>query len=134
MVVGPIVSNFFNYQNVCFINNMLKQTNKKLLMIFLQTWFLIYKCRMSLSFIKKGKGEKELNIQDCLFIGIMDKLPPTGRNLGHVLNFRSGHLHSAHLWCYPVKLPSLKLKTWPKQRLGSLPLEIVLPVEVLLLE
>jgi hypothetical protein len=89
---------------------------------------------MSLSITKKGKGEKELNIQDCLFIGIMDKLQPTGRNLGQVFNFRSGHLHSVHLWCYLVKLPNLKLKTRPKQLLGSLSLDIALPVGIILLE
>jgi hypothetical protein len=59
---------------------------------------------------------------------IMDKLQLTGRNLGRVFNFRSGHLHVAHLWCYQVKLPNLKLKTLPKQLLGSLPLVFVLHV------
>ncbi len=29
-----------------------------------------------------------------------DKLQLTGRNLGRVFNFRSGHLHSECLWCY----------------------------------
>ncbi len=59
--------------------------------------------------------------------GAMDKLQLTGQNLGGVFNFRSGHLHSGHLWCYPVKLPNLKLKTRPKQLLGFLPLDIALP-------
>jgi len=54
----------------------------------------------------------------------MDKLQPTGWNLGRVFNFRSGHLNDAGLWCYWVKLPSLKLKTRPIQLQGS----IVLPV------
>jgi hypothetical protein len=57
----------------------------------------------------------------------MDKLQLTGRNLGRVFNFRSGHLHSAHLWCYQLKLPNLKLKIQPKQLLGSLLLSITLP-------
>jgi hypothetical protein len=58
----------------------------------------------------------------------MDKLQLTGQNLvGRVFNFSSGHLHAADLWCYRVKLPNLNLKTWPKQRLGSLPLDIALP-------
>jgi hypothetical protein len=35
-------------------------------------------------------------------------------------------LHAAHLWCYQVKLPSLKLKTQPKQLLSSLLLDIAL--------
>ena len=60
----------------------------------------------------------------------MDKLQLKGRNLGLVFNFRGGHLHSAHLWRFQVKLPNLKLKTQPKQLLGSLVLEITLPGQV----
>ncbi len=58
----------------------------------------------------------------------MDKLKATGQNLGRVFILRSGHLHSANLWCYEEKLPNLKWKTWPKQLLGSLPLDVTLPV------
>jgi hypothetical protein len=57
----------------------------------------------------------------------MDTLQLAGQNLGQVFNFRSGHLHAAHLWCYLAKLPNLKLKTRHKQLLGSLPLDIALP-------
>jgi hypothetical protein len=57
----------------------------------------------------------------------MDKLQLTGRNLGRVFNFRYVHLHAEHFWCFQVKLPNLKLKTLPKQLLGSLPLVITLP-------
>jgi hypothetical protein len=32
------------------------------------------------------------------------------------------------LSCFETKLPNLMLKTWPKQLLGSLPLDIALPV------
>jgi hypothetical protein len=39
----------------------------------------------------------------------------------------SGRFHAAHLWVFLLKLPNLKLKTWPKQLLGSLPLDIALP-------
>jgi hypothetical protein len=46
---------------------------------------------------------------------VMDKLQLTGRNLGRVFNFRSGHLHAADLWCSWVELPDLNLKTRPKQ-------------------
>jgi hypothetical protein len=60
----------------------------------------------------------------------MDKLQPTGQNLGRVFNFRFGHLHAAHFWCYQVKLPNLKLKTRLKQLLVSLPLVIVLPADL----
>jgi hypothetical protein len=57
----------------------------------------------------------------------LDKLQLTGRNLGRVFIFRSVHLHSAHLWFYRIKLPNLKLKTQPKQLIGSLPIDITLP-------
>jgi hypothetical protein len=58
---------------------------------------------------------------------VMDKLQLTGQNLGRVCTFRIAHVHVVHLHCYRVKLPDLKLKTRPKQLLGSLPLGIVLP-------
>jgi len=58
----------------------------------------------------------------------------TGQNLGRVFNFRSGHLHVAHLWCYQVKLPNLKLKTRPKQPLGYLPLDFAFPIFLLSLK
>ncbi len=57
----------------------------------------------------------------------MEKLQLKGQNLGKVLNFRFGHLHAEHFWCYQVKLPNLKLKTQPKQLLSSLSLVIALP-------
>jgi hypothetical protein len=56
----------------------------------------------------------------------MDKLHLTRQNLGRVFSCRSGLVHAMHLLCYGVKLPNLKLKTRPKQLLGSLPLDIVL--------
>ncbi len=56
----------------------------------------------------------------------MDKLQLTGQSPSRVFNFRSGYLCAAHLGCYKAKLPSLKLKTWAKQLLGSLSLHIVL--------
>ncbi len=51
---------------------------------------------------------------------MVNKLQLKRRNLGRVFNFRSGYLHTVHLLCYRVKLPSLKLKTRPEQILGSL--------------
>jgi hypothetical protein len=57
----------------------------------------------------------------------MDKLQLTGQNLYRFFNFKFGHLHVEHFWCYQVKLPNLKLRTQPKQLLGSLPLVIALP-------
>jgi hypothetical protein len=62
----------------------------------------------------------------------MDKLHLTGQNLVRVFNFRYGHLHAEHFWCYQVKLPNLKLKTWLKRLLGSLPLVIALNVIMLI--
>ncbi len=49
----------------------------------------------------------------------------TEQATGQVFKFRSGHLNAAHLWCYQVKLPNLKLKTQPKQLLGYLLSDIV---------
>ncbi len=43
-----------------------------------------------------------------------------GQNLGHVFNFRSGHLHAAKFLLLSIKLPNLQMKTRPKQLLGSL--------------
>jgi hypothetical protein len=56
----------------------------------------------------------------------MDKLQLTGQNLGRVFNCRSGCMGALHLCCYEAKRPNLKLKTQPKQLLGSLPLAFVL--------
>jgi hypothetical protein len=49
------------------------------------------------------------------------------RDLGLVFNFRSGCVHAMHLYYFETKLPNLKLKTRPKQLLGSLPLDIAPP-------
>jgi hypothetical protein len=51
----------------------------------------------------------------------MDKLQLTGQNLGRVFNFRNDRVHAVHFLCYGVKLPNLKLKTWPKQPIDPLP-------------
>jgi hypothetical protein len=55
----------------------------------------------------------------------MDKLQLTGRNLGRVFNSRSGRVQ---LHLSETEQPNLKLKTRPKQLLGSLPLDIAVPV------
>jgi hypothetical protein len=52
----------------------------------------------------------------------MDKLQLTGQNLGHVFNSKVGCICA-----YEAKQPNLKLKTRPKQQLGSLPLPFALP-------
>ncbi len=58
----------------------------------------------------------------------MGKLQPTGQKQGRRFSFKSGYFCASHLWCYQVKLPNLKLTTWPKQLLGSLLLDIALPI------
>jgi hypothetical protein len=60
----------------------------------------------------------------------MDKLQLTGWNLDRVFNSRSGCVFAMHLSCFETKLPNLMLKTRPKQLVGSLPLDIVLPAQV----
>jgi hypothetical protein len=55
----------------------------------------------------------------------MDKL--TGRNLGRVFNSRLGHACMDHAIVHITKQSYIKLKTRPKQILGSLPLAFVLP-------
>ncbi len=57
----------------------------------------------------------------------MDKLQLAGRNLGRVFNSRSGCTHTMYFNPCKAKRPNLKLKTWPKQLLGCLTLDIVLP-------
>jgi len=62
----------------------------------------------------------------------MDKLKLTGRNLGRVFNIRRSHLHAATFLVLSVQLPNLQLKTWPKQLLGYLLLDIAHPAPTLL--
>jgi hypothetical protein len=54
----------------------------------------------------------------------LDKAQFTGRKLGRVFNSRSSCLS---IMGYEAKRPNLKLKTWPKQLKGSLPLAFALP-------
>jgi hypothetical protein len=49
-------------------------------------------------------------------------------NLGLVFNSRSGRLHAMQLHCFETKLPSLKLKTRPRQLSGPLPSDTVFPI------
>jgi hypothetical protein len=48
-------------------------------------------------------------------------------NLVRVFNSRSGRVHALQLHFSQTEQPNLKLKTRPKQLLGSLPLVIALP-------
>ncbi len=61
---------------------------------------------------------------------IMDKHQLTGQNLGRDFNSRSSCMCAQNLCCYEAKQPNLKLKTRPKQLLGSLPLATALPAIV----
>ncbi len=66
---------------------------------------------------------------DCMsfFSTSMDKLKLTGRTLGRVFNSRRVCMHAMHLLSSVAIWPNLELKTRPKQLLGSLTLDIVLP-------
>ncbi len=57
----------------------------------------------------------------------MEKLKLTGQTLGRVFNSRRVCMHAMHLLNSVAIRPDLELKTRPKQLLGSLPLDIVLP-------
>jgi len=59
----------------------------------------------------------------------MDKLKLRGPNLGRVFNSKLGRafVYAICYIAYITKWPYLKLKTQPKQLLGSLPLAFVLP-------
>ncbi len=57
----------------------------------------------------------------------MDKLKLTGLNLSRVFHSRLGCACIYHAIVHITKQPSVKLKTWPKQLLGSLPLAFALP-------
>jgi hypothetical protein len=43
----------------------------------------------------------------------------------------TGRLHAIQLYYFETKLANLKLKTRPKQLLGYLPIDIVLPAQML---
>jgi len=57
----------------------------------------------------------------------MDKLELTRQKFGRVFNIRSGYVHTEHLCCNGAKLNNLMLQTWPRQPLGFIPLDIMLP-------
>jgi hypothetical protein len=57
-----------------------------------------------------------------------DKLKLKGWNLGRVFDSRCGRASECHdAITLIIKQPDLKLKTWSKQLLGSLPLAFALP-------
>jgi hypothetical protein len=66
------------------------------------------------------------NLKGVVFT--MDKLQLRGQNLGRVYSSKSDCMSAMHLFCYEAKQLNLKLKTRPKQLLGSLLLAFALPV------
>jgi hypothetical protein len=62
---------------------------------------------------------------------VLDKFQLTGQNLGRVFNSISGCMCAMHLCSSEPKWPNLKLKTWPKLLLGSLPVTFALPGHVI---
>ncbi len=60
----------------------------------------------------------------------MDKLKPTGQDLSRVFNSRLGCACICRAIAHITKRPNLKVRTWPKQLLGSLLLAFVLPGKV----
>jgi hypothetical protein len=56
----------------------------------------------------------------------MDKLELTRQNLGRVFNSRSGYMCAMCLCCCEANWSNLKLKTWGKLLLGSLPVTFAL--------
>jgi hypothetical protein len=86
--------------------------------------FGVFKCRsMAEILFGLSEADAQLELQEKHYDKLKVKITRAGQNLGRVFNFRSGRVRAVHLLCYRVKLPSLKLKTWPKQ----LPLDIALP-------
>jgi len=59
-----------------------------------------------------------------------DKVKLTGRNLAPVISSRNGRSYAMHLLCNAAILPNLELKTQPKQLLGSILLNVTLPMLV----
>jgi len=59
--------------------------------------------------------------QRTIMVSTMDKLKLTGWNLGRVFNSRLGCAWMCHSIAYITKQSNVKLKTSPKQFLGSLP-------------
>ncbi len=60
----------------------------------------------------------------------MDKLKLAGQNLGRAFNFRYGRAFAPPTSFLIAKQPSLKLKTQPKQLLGSLLAAFALPTVI----
>ena len=58
---------------------------------------------------------------------MMDKLELTGQTWAEFSTVEVGYVYAVHLLCSKTIQPNLKLKTVPKQLLGSVPLDIVLP-------
>ncbi len=103
-------------------------------------WELHFKSSLFSVFVLDLVLESFVNLSNSIFIYIftlregereskrwsMDKLKQTGWNLGQVFHSRLGCTCIGHAIVYITKQPNLKLKTRPKQLLGSLPLVFAL--------
>ncbi len=72
-------------------------------------------------------GLKQTWMSDLDVSMVTDKSKVTGQTLGRAFNYSNGNINTIHLCKYEAKLANLKLKTWPKQLLGSLLLNTPLP-------
>ncbi len=70
---------------------------------------------------KRGRGKRERDMHEHGQTTVSRTKP------GPSFNSRSGCMCARHLFCYEAKQPNLKLKTRPKQLLGSLPIVFALP-------
>jgi hypothetical protein len=59
----------------------------------------------------------------------MEQFQLTGKNWAKISTLEMAGAHAIRFPLCGVKRPNLKLKTWPKQLLGSLLLDTVLPCE-----
>jgi hypothetical protein len=66
------------------------------------------------------------SLGDATFNRIIDNLQLTGHNLGLVFNSMLGRACICSVIAFITKQPSFKLKPWPKQLLGSRPLDFML--------
>jgi len=77
----------------------------------------------SLPCISSISSGSSSNVSSLTLSMNMDKIH---QNLGRVFNSSIGRVYAKHSCCYWARLPALKLKTRPKQLLGSLPLDLEL--------
>jgi hypothetical protein len=91
----------------------------RLLLYYIKTCFSIVKCLIALApgMISSSEEYEEF----------MEKRMLIGQTEGQVFNSRLGRVSICGAIAYITKQVNLKLKTWPKQLLGSNPLAFTLP-------